>query len=175
MRVNVSATQLRDPGLAEVVREALVESDVPAPDLCLELTESVLMQEVDGSAGALCQLRALGVRLALDDFGTGYSSLAYLRRLQVDRLKVDRSFMAEPADETIVAAIVGMARGLGLAVTAEGIETAAQLERARALGCDAVQGFLLARPVAPEDVAGLLHQQLAPPPFEARLAGRAGA
>jgi diguanylate cyclase len=97
---------------------------------------------------------------ALDEFGTGYSSLAYLRHLEVDRLKIDRSFMAElddaPAEQTIVAAIVGMARGLGLSVTAEGIETPAQLACVRALGCDGAQGVLLARPVPPEDIEPLL-------------------
>ena len=116
------------------------------------------------------------MRLALDDFGTGYSSLAYLRDLRVDRLKIDRSFMAElaerPAEQTIVAAIVGMARGLGIPVTAEGVETAEQLERVRALGCDAAQGFLLARPAAPDAIAGLLHQPLGPPPFQLRVGER---
>jgi EAL domain-containing protein (putative c-di-GMP-specific phosphodiesterase class I) len=112
----------------------------------------------------------MGVRLALDDFGTGYSSLAYLRHLHVDRLKVDRSFMAEfddqPAEQTIVAAIIGMARGLGLAVTAEGIETQAQLDRLRALGCDAVQGFLLARPAEADRITHLLHATLGAPAFQ---------
>jgi EAL domain-containing protein (putative c-di-GMP-specific phosphodiesterase class I) len=133
----------------------------------------MLMQDLALNSAVLADLRALGVRLALDDFGTGYSSLAYLRHLQVDRLKIDRSFMPElaerPAEQTIVAAIVGMARGLGIPVTAEGIETADQLERVRALGCDAAQGFLLARPAAPGDIAGLLHQPLGPSPFQRRV------
>jgi diguanylate cyclase (GGDEF)-like protein len=170
MRVNLSARQLRDPGLVEVIREALEESGIAARDLCLELTESMLMQDVDRSAAVLGELRAMGVRLALDDFGTGYSSLAYLRHLHVDRLKVDRSFMAEfddqPAEQTIVAAIIGMARGLGLAVTAEGIETQAQLDRLRALGCDAVQGFLLARPAEADRITHLLHATLGAPAFQ---------
>jgi diguanylate cyclase (GGDEF)-like protein len=167
MRVNLSARQLRDPGVVDVVRDALQQSGLPAGELCLELTESVLMQDVRHSSAVLADLRALGVRLALDDFGTGYSSLAYLRQLRVDRLKIDRSFMPElaarPAEQTIVAAIVAMAHSLGLPVTAEGIETAEQLEQVRALGCDAAQGFLLARPAAPESVAGLLHRPLGPP------------
>jgi EAL domain-containing protein (putative c-di-GMP-specific phosphodiesterase class I) len=164
IRVNISARQLRDPELVAVVREALAHSGVPPSELCLELTESVLMQDVASGAATLGELRALGVRLALDDFGTGYSSLAYLRRLQVDLLKVDRSFMTElgeqPAEETIVAAIVGLARGLGLGVTAEGIETSEQLECVRALGCDSAQGFLLARPAAADEVSKLLHQPI---------------
>jgi EAL domain-containing protein (putative c-di-GMP-specific phosphodiesterase class I) len=110
------ARQLRDPELTNVVRDALDQSGLPARELCLELTESMLMQDLALNSAVLAELRALGVRLALDDFGTGYSSLAYLRHLQVDRLKIDRSFMPElaerPAEQTIVAAIVGMARGL---------------------------------------------------------------
>jgi diguanylate cyclase len=170
MRVNLSARQLRDPGLVDVIREALAETGIGPHALCLELTESMLMQDVERSAAVLGELRAMGVRLALDDFGTGYSSLAYLRHLHVDRLKVDRSFMAEfdgqPAEQTIVAAIIGMARGLGLAVTAEGIETPEQLERLRALGCDAVQGFLLARPAEPAAIEHLLHTTLGRPAFQ---------
>jgi diguanylate cyclase len=173
MRVNLSARQLRDPALLDVVGDALLQSGVPPDKLCLELTESMLMQDVERSSAVLAKLRALGVRLALDDFGTGYSSLAYLRHLRVDRLKVDRSFMPElaegPAEQTIVAAIVGMARGLGIPVTAEGIETADQLDLVRALGCDAAQGFLLARPAAPDDIACMLHQPLGPTPFQACL------
>jgi diguanylate cyclase len=170
MRVNLSARQLRDPGFIDVVRDALEQSGLPARELCLELTESMLMQDVELNGAIFARLRALGVRLALDDFGTGYSSLAYLRQLSVDRLKIDRSFMPElaerPAEQTIVAAIVGMARGLGIPVTAEGIETPEQLARVRALGCDAAQGFLLARPAVPGDIAGLLHQRLSPPLHE---------
>jgi diguanylate cyclase len=162
MRVNVSANQLRDPGLVEVVHAALAKTGVAPHDLCLELTESVLMHDIGRSAAVLAEVRGLGVRLALDDFGTGYSSLAYLRHLDVDRLKVDRCFIADTAEQTVMAAIVGMSRGLGLPVTAEGVETFEQLERVRALGCDAAQGFLLARPAAPEDVAALLHRPLAP-------------
>jgi EAL domain-containing protein (putative c-di-GMP-specific phosphodiesterase class I) len=176
MRVNVSPRQLRDPAFMDVVRDGLDQSGIPAHKLCLELTESMLMRDVELNGAVLAELRALGVQLALDDFGTGYSSLAYLRHLRVDRLKVDRSFMPElaerPAEQTIVAAIVGMARGLGIPVTAEGIETAEQLERVRALGCDAAQGFLLARPAAPQNITGLLHQPLAPPPFQIRVAAR---
>ena len=160
----------------DTVRDALHRNGLPARQLCLELTESMLMQDIKHSGAVLAELRGLGVRLALDDFGTGYSSLAYLRHLKLDRLKVDRSFMPElaerPAEQTIVAAIIAMARSLGIPVTAEGIETAEQLEQVRALGCDAAQGFLLARPAAPNDIARLLHQPLGPPPFQARIASR---
>jgi diguanylate cyclase len=174
MRVNLSARQLRDPSLVSVISDALAESGLAAQGLCLELTESVLMHDVGRSAAVLAELRALGVTLALDDFGTGYSSLAYLRHLEVDRLKIDRSFMAEldaqPGEQTIVAAIIGMARGLGLAVTAEGVETTAQLERVRTLGCDGAQGFLLARPATPEVVTQLLERGS----FEVTVATPAG-
>ena len=142
-----------------------MHSGVRAQRLCLELTESMLMRDSGCGTDVLGELRALGVGLALDDFGTGYSSLGRLRHLRADRLKIDRSFIADAAEEPIVAAIVGMARGLGLAVTAEGIETREQFERVRSLGCDAAQGFLLARPGPPEEVAGLLSVPLAPLPL----------
>jgi EAL domain-containing protein (putative c-di-GMP-specific phosphodiesterase class I) len=104
------------------------------------------------------------VRIALDDFGTGYSSLNYLRRFDVDVLKIDRSFVQSiglrPADDAIVEAIVAMAHALGLRVTAEGVETHEQLARVRELGCEAVQGFLLARPAPPDEIEGALRESL---------------
>lgn len=174
MRVNLSVRQLRDPEFIAVVRDALDRTGLPPQLLCLELTEGLLTQELGPKRSVLAELRDLGVRFALDDFGSGHSSLAYLRHLQVDRLKVDRTFMPElaeqPAEQTIVAAIVGLARGLGIPVTAAGIETAEQLEQVRALGCDAAQGFLLASPAEPRDIGGMLHQPLGPAPFQAQFA-----
>ncbi len=151
MSVNLSARQFGTADLAEVVASILGATGLPPERLELELTESTLMDRADSSVETLRSLRALGVRLALDDFGTGYSSLAYLQRLPLDTIKVDRSFVAEvvgdPTARSIVGAVVSLAHGLGIEVVAEGIETAEQLEVLRALGCDRGQGFLFARPV----------------------------
>ena len=119
--------------------------------MVLEITESVLL-DADAIGHRLHELRALGVLLAIDDFGTGYSSLSYLTRLPVDIVKIDRSFVERlggpPGDETLVRAVVQLARSLGLRSVGEGVETAAQLERLRSFGCDAAQGFLFGRPEA---------------------------
>jgi diguanylate cyclase (GGDEF)-like protein len=152
--VNLSARQFSDPGLIDVVAEALARADLPAEALWLEITESVLMEEVEATAETLVALKRLGVHLAVDDFGTGYSSLSYLKRFPVDLLKIDRSFIdglgTDPEDGAIVLAIVSLAQALRLEVVAEGVEHFHQLEALHRLGCDAVQGYLLARP-APAD------------------------
>jgi EAL domain-containing protein (putative c-di-GMP-specific phosphodiesterase class I) len=138
----------------------LRRSGIQPLSLSLEITESVLLDEADVVADTLSALRALGVRLILDDFGTGYSSLGYLTRLRVDGLKVDRSFVdglgEEVGDTAIVGAIVGMAQALEIEVTAEGVETAEQLEHLRILGCTFAQGYHLARPLWAADVTQLL-------------------
>ena len=152
--VNLSARQFADPDLIDVVAEALARACLPADALWLEITESVLMEEVEATAETLHALKRLGVHLAVDDFGTGYSSLSYLKRFPVDLLKIDRSFIdglgTDPEDGAIVLAIVSLAQALRLEVVAEGVEHFHQLEALHRLGCDAVQGFLLARP-APAD------------------------
>jgi EAL domain-containing protein (putative c-di-GMP-specific phosphodiesterase class I) len=154
--VNLSARQLSDPELVKTVAAALEGSGLDPSGLYLEITESVLMDDAEAARGTLEALRGLGVRLAVDDFGTGYSSLAYLRRFPVNVLKIDRSFVAgigtDVDDETIVALVVGLAHSLKLEVVAEGVETKEQLECLRSLGCDVVQGYLLARPLPPEEV-----------------------
>ena len=148
--VNMSTIQLASPGLAGMVARAIKRTKVDPADLSLEITESALL--VDNLAGIeiLMELRALGLHLALDDFGTGYSSLSYLRRFPVEMVKVDKGFVgglgAGDEDDAIVAAIIFMARALGFASVAEGVETEAQLHRLIALGCDMAQGFLLGRP-----------------------------
>ena len=163
--VNLAPRELREPGLAAAVARALAESGLDPARLELELTEQALVagEEV---AEALTALKRLGVRLALDDFGVGYSSLAYLRRLPVDALKVDRAFVAElGCDEgagRIVRAVAGLARGLGLTVTAEGIETAEQLGHVRAAGVERGQGYFFAPPLPPDEVEELLAE---PAPF----------
>jgi diguanylate cyclase (GGDEF)-like protein len=144
--VNLSARQLVEPGVIDTVWQLVTETGMDASRLRLEITESVLLEDVSTSVEALLGLRALGVQLAIDDFGTGYSSLSYLRRFPVDVVKVDRSFVAgmgtDPAAEAIVAAVVNLAHALGLVVVAEGVETEEQLVVLRALGCDRGQGFL---------------------------------
>ena len=155
LAVNLSPRQLLTPALPGVVGDALSRSGLDARLLCLEITESVLLDDADSSARALQVLKELGVRIAVDDFGTGYSSLTYLKRFPVDTLKIDRSFVdgldgadQGRGDRAIVAGIVDLAHALGLTTVAEGVESAKQLERLRALGCEQVQGYFLSRPLA---------------------------
>ncbi|MEW6119886.1 MAG: EAL domain-containing protein [Pseudomonadota bacterium] len=154
--VNVSALQLRRPGFEVRLAEVLGETALAPALLELELTESTIMQETLAGSAVLQRLAEEGARLAIDDFGTGYSSLAYLRQLIAARLKIDRSFIADMDKDAearaIVASMIGMARALGLKVTAEGVETAEQVELLKALGCDDVQGYYFA---APLDETGL--------------------
>ncbi|MCB1259279.1 MAG: PAS domain S-box protein [Acidimicrobiales bacterium] len=158
--VNLSGRQLGHPSLVDDVRAILEATGMPPARLELEITESVLMDDVEASEETLHRLRGLGVRIAVDDFGTGYSSLSYLRRFPVDRLKVDRSFVRglgeDPSDSAIVTAIVTLAHTLGLDALAEGVETTVQLEELRTLGCDHAQGFWFAKPLGSEDLADLL-------------------
>jgi diguanylate cyclase (GGDEF)-like protein len=158
--VNLSVRQLHSRDLVEQVRVALATSGLPASRLELELTESALA-ETPQVADKLDALRALGVALSLDDFGTGFSSLAYLQRYRFDRLKIDRAFVQplQDADDTslaLVRALVDLARALGMRCTAEGVEHAQQLDLLRALGCDAMQGFHLARPCGAAELQGRL-------------------
>jgi diguanylate cyclase (GGDEF)-like protein/PAS domain S-box-containing protein len=143
--VNISARQLAEPTLAGFVRRVLHATGLAPERLCLEITESVLMDDVRASVKALLDLKTLGVQLAIDDFGTGYSSLSYLRRFPVDVVKIDRTFVAgvgvDPAADAIVAAVINLSHALGLSVVAEGVETEEQLVAIRALGCDRAQGF----------------------------------
>ncbi len=151
MSVNLSAVQLRNPLLPEQIAEILHINGLPAAALTLEITESVAMQDPQASIQRLEQIRALGVRLAMDDFGTGYSSLAYLKRLPLDILKLDRSFVQDletnPNDAAICTASIGLAHHLGLVVVAEGVETEGQHAFLDRLGCDVCQGYLFSRPL----------------------------
>ncbi|MGE3571724.1 MAG: EAL domain-containing protein [Burkholderiales bacterium] len=148
--VNLSARQFNDPKLIELVRRVLAGSGLPPRLLALEITETTAMQQTDVTASTLKKLKELGVSLVIDDFGTGYSSLAYLRRFPVDRLKIDRSFVADvPGDrnaESLIGGIVGLAHALGLTVIAEGVETEAQRDCVARLGCDLAQGYLIGHP-----------------------------
>jgi diguanylate cyclase (GGDEF)-like protein len=159
--VNVSALQLRRKSFVADVREALGDAvDVDGGGVDLEVTESLLMTDVDESIEKLRALRALGLRMALDDFGTGYSSLAYLSKLPLDTLKIDRSFvhgMTENADYTsIISTIISLAQALRLKVVAEGVETEQQAQLLRLLRCDQVQGYLFSPPVPAEKIETLL-------------------
>jgi len=150
--VNLSPRQFQQSDLRDVVARALDESNLTPASLELEITESTAMLNTERTMSTLADLRALGVSIALDDFGTGHSSLNYLRRFPIDRVKIDREFVAEieesPSDRAIVSAIVSMAHGLNLSVTAEGVETEGQVEFLREQGCEEVQGFLFGRPAA---------------------------
>src|SRR5579864_6140517 len=152
MSINVSARQLQHPEFADHVDAALQESDFPANCLTLELTESVLLASGEHTAERLAALKSRGITLALDDFGTGYASLSYLQRFPVDIVKIDRSFVAsiESANAALMLlkGIVDLGAALGLSLVAEGIETRAQLDVVRDLGCQAAQGFYLGRPAA---------------------------
>ncbi|NVN29966.1 EAL domain-containing protein [Endobacter medicaginis] len=149
--VNISAVQLLSEDFVTTVSQALSTTGLAPERLELEVTESVLIENTDQTLTVLSALRALGLRLVLDDFGTGYSSLSYLHRFRFDKLKLDRSFVQRlDTDEdarTIVRAMISMSKDLGLEVTAEGVETPAQLAALRELGCDELQGFLLGRPM----------------------------
>ncbi|WP_052081032.1 bifunctional diguanylate cyclase/phosphodiesterase [Pseudomonas sp. ML96] len=167
--VNCSALNLSHDDLPDEVAQALKNSGLRAQRLELEVTENALMSNVNQALSLLQRIRDLGVSISIDDFGTGYSSLAYLKRLPLDTLKVDRSFMLElpeaNADRQIVQAIVGMAHTLNLKVVAEGVENAAQLAFLRELNCDFIQGYLLSKPIALEELAQFLTD------FEAGHAG----
>jgi diguanylate cyclase (GGDEF)-like protein len=161
--VNVSVHQLRQTDLEARVRDALLRHRVPPNLLTLEITESVAMENIDASLKVFDMLAAIGVHLSIDDFGTGYSSLSYLRRLPARQLKVDRSFVRDLDDGTegsvaIVEAVVRLAHALKLHVVAEGVETQSQALRLRELGCDELQGFLFAKPMAELDLLAWITQ-----------------
>jgi diguanylate cyclase (GGDEF)-like protein/PAS domain S-box-containing protein len=158
--VNVSAHQLSKPTFVERLRTLIAEVDIDPALIELEVTEGVIIEGAGDAREALFQVAALGVGIAIDDFGTGYSGLAYLKRLPIDTVKIDQSFVrdltVDPDDAAIVTAIVAMSRSLGVDVVAEGVETEEQLEELKRLGCHRAQGFLLARPMAATDVARFL-------------------
>ena len=170
--VNLSSVQFADPALAAHVEEIARVVGVPLDYLELEVTESMLLVDSDAAHKTLAALRAMGVKIAIDDFGTGYSSLSYLRRLPLDKLKLDQSFIRDAGNErgmAITRAIIAMAQSLNLAVVAEGVETQAQIDLLLSLGCTIVQGFLLGRPLPAAATAELLregvtnvHSQTAP-------------
>jgi len=155
MAVNVAGEQLQRSNFTETVRQILEETGLPAEKLELEVTEGFIMWQAEGSLDTLRALSQMGITLSIDDFGTGYSSLAYLKRLPIDKLKIDQSFVRDlPADEedaAITRAVVALSRSLGLHVVAEGVETPSQRDFLRGLGCEQAQGNLFGCPVAPAD------------------------
>jgi len=155
MAVNLSMRDLHDPDLPQIVGDLLARWGTVPSDLVLEITENGLMAEPARALDTATRLRALGVRLAIDDFGTGYSSLAYLKRLPVSELKIDRSFVRDMAvdddDATIVRSTIGLAHDLGLNVVAEGIEDRASYDLLKRLGCDVAQGYFMSRPIPARD------------------------
>jgi EAL domain-containing protein (putative c-di-GMP-specific phosphodiesterase class I) len=154
MNVNLSALQLQQPNLAAEVAAALALASVPADVLTLEVTESMLIGDVDASIRTLHDVRALGVRVVIDDFGTGYSSLSYLRQLPITGFKIDKEFVdaiaSDKNDTLLLATVIELARSLGLETTAEGVESQDQMSALRELGCDLAQGYLFSRPLGAE-------------------------
>jgi diguanylate cyclase (GGDEF)-like protein len=161
VRVNVSGRQLAEKKIVNSVRRALEATELDPATLCLEVTESVLIEDPGSSAETLAELKALGVGIAVDDFGTGYSSLEHLRRFPIDAVKIDRSFVRglphSTEDVAIVSAVIELGHALNLSVVAEGVETSDQLGELQTAGCDSFQGFLFSRPEHPDVVDGLLH------------------
>jgi diguanylate cyclase (GGDEF)-like protein len=158
LAVNISPAQFRNRNLVPLVISALANAGLSPRRLELEITENVMMHDTAANIEMLHQLRDCGVQIAMDDFGTGYSSLGYLRDFPFDKIKIDRSFvhdLADPSAQSIVKAVTGLATALGIATTAEGVETVEQLERLRLEGCHEVQGFLISKPRLPEDLVKL--------------------
>jgi EAL domain-containing protein (putative c-di-GMP-specific phosphodiesterase class I) len=158
--INISGRLIMEPGIGAALARELFHAGVEPHRIILEITESLLMEDRSETVATLCQLRALGMRLSVDDFGTGYSSLSRLNTLPIDEVKIDQSFVGQlqtdgPAT-TIVAATIAMAHGLGLRVTAEGVETERQLSKLTEMGCDEAQGYFFGRPVSAKGLTDYL-------------------
>lgn len=171
--VNVSPIQFQDPDLIGQVKSALAQWQISPEYLHIEVTESALMDNVGRSEAMLKELKSLGLMLSLDDFGTGYSSLSYLKRFPFDKVKIDRSFVTDiannPSDQVIARVIISMAHGLGLKVIAEGVETEAQCELLRSSVCDEIQGYLYSKPLNTQDMEKLFGENRQLPPHLLRL------
>lgn len=160
--VNLSLVQFKQNNLAEIVAAALHDSKLPPECLELELTESMIMQDAENTILILRKIKALGVKIAIDDFGTGYSSLSYLKRLPIDRIKIDQSFVrnitSDPADAAVSQAIISMSHSLNLSTIAEGVETEAQMEFLRSRNCNEIQGFHFSRPVPEQEMERMMKE-----------------
>jgi EAL domain-containing protein (putative c-di-GMP-specific phosphodiesterase class I) len=182
MAVNISARQFQDQNFQEKIVRILGETSLDPRSLELEITETSIMENADSAVKALSAIRELGVRIAIDDFGTGYSSLSYLKRLPIDTVKLDQSFVkgatSDPSDAALVMAIITLAHNLRLRVIAEGVETEEQREFLWLLRCDEVQGYLFGKPASPDAFESMLHsgaqrkqdRVLAAPRSELRIA-----
>ena len=161
--VNVSARQFRQHGFVAEVLEILAETGANPQRLKIELTESMLLSDLEYTIARMEQLQQQGVSFALDDFGTGYSSLSYLKRLPLDQVKIDQSFvrdvLTDPNDAAIVRTILALAQSLDLVAVAEGVETTGQMGFLRLHGCEQFQGYLFGRPDSPQALQALLHSQ----------------
>jgi diguanylate cyclase len=169
LRINISPTQLVANNIVDDVAATLDEFAIDPNAVCLEITERVVVQEIDTTRRTLARLKDIGVQIAIDDFGTGYSALAYLKSLPVDTLKIDRGFVRDlgtnKRDLAIVQAIVALAHAFELEVVAEGVETVAAARTLLDLGCDRAQGFLLSRPLDSAAMESLLARRVLPMDF----------
>ena len=158
--VNLSARQLRHRDLARSVKRVLRSSGLEGSRLCLDITETLYITVLEGNTAALNDLKRMGVRLSIDDFGMGYSSLSYLKRLPVDTLKVDRSFVVglgeDVEDTAIVQMTISLAHTLGMRIVAEGVQSEEQAQQLKEMGCDMGQGFYFAEPLPPEEATRFL-------------------
>jgi EAL domain-containing protein (putative c-di-GMP-specific phosphodiesterase class I) len=160
MAVNLSARQFRQPNLVEMIEQALHEFNIPSSQLELELTESVMMDNLDETIETLKKLKQLGLKIAIDDFGTGVSSLGYLKHFPIDTLKISHDFVlnlpADSADASIASAVIGLARNMQLSSVAEGVENQGQMDFLRGQDCERMQGFLFSRPIPSDQMTTLL-------------------
>jgi diguanylate cyclase (GGDEF)-like protein len=167
MAINISPRQFQDPNLLDDIAQILEETRIPPTLVEFEITESMIMHDIDRAVEKLCAIKDLGVRVAIDDFGTGYSSLSQLKRFPVDTLKVDRSFIRDipgnNEDRAITEAIISMGKSLGVVVVAEGVETAEQQTFLSNRACDEMQGFYFSRPSPPDVFADLLRRHIPAP------------
>lgn len=158
--VNITATTLVNDELVELIVELLTHHDLTPQSLCIEITETAVIEDFDKTLVITQELRELGVRLSMDDFGTGYSSLNYLKRLPIDQLKLDRSFIVDIASNSasfaIVKSVIGLCQSLEIETVAEGVETQAQIQTLKGLGCDNIQGYHVSRPVEQDAMVQLL-------------------
>jgi EAL domain-containing protein (putative c-di-GMP-specific phosphodiesterase class I) len=162
--VNVSARQFKQTSFIALVKEVILDTGIDPNQLELELTESILIDDLEHTLEVLSKLRAMGVRMAIDDFGTGYSSLNYLKQFPVDTLKIDQSFIRNLPDNSddaqITRTIIAMAHNLGLGVIAEGVETKEQLEFIQQTKCEEVQGFFFSKPLPEPELLDYIKQKI---------------
>jgi len=161
--VNITAVEFQDSQLVSKIQNLLLVNNLPSKYLELEITENVVMTDIDTAMDTIITLQNMGIKVSIDDFGTGYSSLAYLRKLPIDKIKIDRSFITEVAtndsDLTIVKSMIKLSHGLGKRVLAEGVENKDQLNVLRNLGCDAVQGYFIDKPLPEEKLVTYLSRK----------------